>query len=78
VSRDSARIMYPTGAEALRAALSLRDTNEAVVRDDSVVQNGRRDVKCPQQTPGGSTVWVKRFGGAQLGCKDTHLSVCRV
>lgn len=71
--------MYPKGAEELRAALATRHANEAVVDDDSRVHSaGKRDVVCPVQELGGASLWVKRFTGAQLGCKDTHLSVCRV
>ncbi len=74
---DSARLMYPTGAEALRTALASRHVNEAIVDDESHIHR-KRDVVCPVQVPGGASLWVKRFTGAQVGCKDVHLSVCRV
>lgn len=38
----------------------------------------KRLVPCPEQNPGGPTVWVSRHLPQDLGCSDTQLSVCRV
>ena len=74
---DSAHLLQPAGAEALRAALRQSPANEASVGDDSRAAHKRDFVACPWQAPG-SAFWTQRLEGAELGCADGQLSVCRV